>query len=137
MYRLICCQQWHLLIVRKDQNILLFSLIWSTLAGKSFIQVLYYNRFDSYMTLGFPCYHPKAVSYPTWAIAHPNNSGLWFKHAPTNSPPLDPPLIVILKLWNINVIFSPFIQCSLSNPLDTFYNTKCMKERVQWVFNHV
>ena len=36
-------------------------------------------------------------TYPTWAIAHPNNSGLWFTQAPTSNPPLEPPLIVILK----------------------------------------
>jgi hypothetical protein len=40
------------------------------------------------------CFH----TYPTCAMAHPNNWGAWFIQAATNNPPFDPPLIVILKL---------------------------------------
>ena len=36
-------------------------------------------------------------SYPTWLMTQPNKSGLWLAHAATSNPPLEPPLMVILK----------------------------------------
>ena len=39
------------------------------------------------------------ITYGTCETAQPNNSGLWFMHAPTNKPPLDPPTMVILSKY--------------------------------------
>ena len=38
------------------------------------------------------------MTYGTCETAHPNSSGLWLIQAPTKSPPLEPPQMVILSL---------------------------------------
>ena len=38
------------------------------------------------------------VTYGTCETAHPNSPGLWLIQAPTKSPPLEPPQMVILSL---------------------------------------
>lgn len=38
------------------------------------------------------------MTYGTCETAHPNSSGLWLIQAPTKSPPLEPPQMVILSM---------------------------------------